>query len=102
MAQALFAQGNYDAAAGAVQSALSSLPQEKWNVVLANRSELYPSPSTYTDQLNQLTAAAGKTDSPAMQFLLGYHRVRLPRVEVDGAGANQLRARHRVGRPCTP
>ena len=72
LGQALFATGKYDEAAGAVQHGLSMLPQDKWGVVVSNYSELYRGNQDYTDQLRALEAARKKTNSPALQFLLGY------------------------------
>lgn len=74
MAQALFATGKFNEAAGAVQGALSVLPQDKWGVVVENYAELYGDPADYTQQLRALEAARKKdTDQPALRFLLGYH-----------------------------
>jgi len=71
--QALFAQGKYEEAAGAVQAALQNMPPEQWNVVVANAGELYGLPAVYADQVKTLEAAAAQTPSPDKHFLLGYH-----------------------------
>jgi tetratricopeptide (TPR) repeat protein len=71
--QALFAQGKYDEAAGAVQQGMQLLPEEHWNVVVAHYEELYGASGTYASQLRALEAAADKADGPALRFLLGYH-----------------------------
>jgi tetratricopeptide (TPR) repeat protein len=71
--QALFAVGKYPEAAGAVQTAMQASPVEQWNAVVAHSNELYGSPQAYADQITKLEQAALKTDSPATQFLLGYH-----------------------------
>jgi hypothetical protein len=73
MAQALFASGRFDEAAGATQQAMQLLPQDKWGTVVANYSELYRSPADYTSQLRALEAARKEHDSPAVRFLLGFH-----------------------------
>ncbi|MBX9790565.1 MAG: tetratricopeptide repeat protein [Pirellulales bacterium] len=74
LAQALFADGQFDEAAGAVQQGLAMLPEEQWNVVVANYKELYSSSSDYAAQLKTLEKAVkGEADNPANLFLLGYH-----------------------------
>jgi tetratricopeptide (TPR) repeat protein len=74
MAQALFAMGQYDEAAGATQAGMQMLPEDKWGVVMANYSQLYGNVQDYTDQLKALEKARDvKPDSPALRFLLGYH-----------------------------
>ena len=72
LGQALFATGKFDEAAGAVQSAMQILPQDKWGVVVSNFRELYPNNQTFTDQLRKLEAERTVKDSPAVRFLLGY------------------------------
>jgi tetratricopeptide (TPR) repeat protein len=71
--QAYFAQGKNDEAAGAVQAALASMPQDQWGVVVAHLDELYGDPAAFTSQLRALETAATTTPSPAAQFLLGYY-----------------------------
>jgi len=56
-----------------LQAALQGVPQDKWNTVVGNYRELYGNAQDYTDQLRALETASEKTESPAMQFLLGYH-----------------------------
>jgi tetratricopeptide (TPR) repeat protein len=74
MAQALFATGQYNEAAGAVQAALSQMPEDQWGVVVSNYPELYGNIGDYTRQLRQLEDAAKKNPKdPALLFLLGYH-----------------------------
>lgn len=73
LGQAFFASGKYDEAAGATQQALQLIPKDKWNVVIANRRDLYGNEQPYRDQLKALEAAAAKENSPALHFLLGYH-----------------------------
>ncbi|HEX3725555.1 MAG TPA: tetratricopeptide repeat protein, partial [Pirellulales bacterium] len=74
LAQALFATGQYDEAAGATQAAMQALPEDKWGVVVTNYSQLYGNVQDYTDQLKSLEKARdAKPDSPALHFLLGVH-----------------------------
>ena len=74
LAQALFATGKYDEAAGAVQQAMQMLPEDQWGVVVKNYTELYPKVGEYTNQLRALEKAVKETpDSPALRFLVGYH-----------------------------
>ena len=65
-AQALFATGKFDEAAGAVQQGMLMLPAEQWGVVVKNYTELYPKVGEYTKQLRALeTAVKSQPDSPA-------------------------------------
>jgi len=74
IAQALFAVGKYQDAAGAVQMAMQMLPENEWGVVAKNYTQLYPNIQLYTDQLKALEKARDeKPDDPALRFLLGYH-----------------------------
>jgi hypothetical protein len=74
LAQALFATGKYDEAAGAVQLGMQMLPVEKWGAVVEHYRELYSKIGDYTTQLRALEAARDKkVDDPALRFLLGYH-----------------------------
>jgi hypothetical protein len=74
LAQALFATGQYDEAAGATQAAMQALPEDKWGVVVTNYSQLYGNVQDYTDQLRALEKARdAKPDNPAIRFLLGFH-----------------------------
>ena len=74
LAQALFAEGKYEQAAGATQAAMQMLPEDKWGIVIANYGELYGNVQDYTDQLRALEAARhSNPDSPALRFLLGFH-----------------------------
>ena len=74
MAQALFATGKYDEAAGAVQLGMQMLPVEKWGAVVEHYRELYPKIGDYTTQLRALEKSRDqKADDPALRFLLGYH-----------------------------
>jgi hypothetical protein len=74
LSQGLYAAGQFEPAAGALQLALQMLPQNQWSTVVSNYTELYPNIQNYTDQLRALEKA--RTDSPknpALRFLLGYH-----------------------------
>jgi tetratricopeptide (TPR) repeat protein len=74
LGQSLFAMGQYDEAAGAVQQGLRMLPDDKWGVVVENYKELYPNQGLYTKHLRALEDARdAKPDSPSLRFLLGYH-----------------------------
>ena len=74
MAQALFAIGQYDSAAGTVQTAMQMLPETEWGSVVKNYSQLYGNIGDYTTQLKALeNARDAKPDNPALRFLLGYH-----------------------------
>ncbi len=74
MAQALFAIGQYDAAASAVQVGMQSLEQAQWGNLVKNYRELYPNIQNYSTQLKALEKARDtKPDDPALRFLLGYH-----------------------------
>ncbi|HVW37445.1 MAG TPA: hypothetical protein VHB99_09070, partial [Pirellulales bacterium] len=73
MGQALFATSKYDESAGAVQQGMSMLPEEQWGAVVSNHRELYGSPTDYKSQLKALEAARKQKESPALEFLLGYH-----------------------------
>lgn len=74
LAQAFFADGQFNDAAGAVQQGLAMLPEDQWNVVVANYNELYGRSSDYATQLKALEAAAkAEPENPANLFSLGYH-----------------------------
>jgi tetratricopeptide (TPR) repeat protein len=74
LGQALFADGQFDEAAGAVQQGLAMLPEDQWNVVVGNYKELYGRSGEYAAQLKALEKAAKQeADNPADLFLLGYH-----------------------------
>ena len=74
LAQALFAQGSFNEAAGAVEMGMMLLPQEEWGVVVKNYKELYTSNAVYTAQLRALEKASSATpDDAGMRFLLGFH-----------------------------
>jgi tetratricopeptide (TPR) repeat protein len=73
LAQALFAAGEYDEAAGATQQALMLLPEEKWQPELSNTTKLYANPQDYKDQLKGLERAVKENpDDPALRFELGF------------------------------
>jgi hypothetical protein len=73
MAQAFFALGKYDEAAGATQQAMQLLPRERWGVVIEHYDELYARGADYTRQIRALETARKENDSPALRFLLGFH-----------------------------
>jgi Tfp pilus assembly protein PilF len=74
MAQALFAKGQYEAAANTVQMAMQVLPEAEWGKVVQNYSQLYPSIQDYTNQIRAAEKARdAKPEDNAIRFLLGYH-----------------------------
>ncbi len=73
LAQGLFASGQYQPAAGAVQLGMQMLPQDQWGNVVKHYTDLYPNNQNFTDQLRALESARTATpNDPAMRFLLGY------------------------------
>ncbi len=111
LAQALFALGQYDEAAGATQAAMQMLPEDKWGVVVTNYSQLYGNVQDYTDQLKALEKARdAKPDNPALRFLLGFHfgYLNYPEARREGAGqgaddgARRTWARSSCGRSSPP
>jgi tetratricopeptide (TPR) repeat protein len=74
LAQAHFAAGEYDEAAGATQAAMALMPPEKWGVVVENYAELYSDSQDYVDQLQALEKAIKEdTKNPALRFIVGFH-----------------------------
>jgi tetratricopeptide (TPR) repeat protein len=74
LGQAYFAAGNYQESAVTTQAAMHALPQDRWGIVVSNRSELYSNPSSYIFQLQQLESAVHENPKdPAQRFLLAYH-----------------------------
>jgi tetratricopeptide (TPR) repeat protein len=73
-AQALLAVGQYRDAASATQAAMRLLPEDQWDVVVANRRELYAEPRVYLDQLLAVDKAAKTSPTdPGLRFLSGFH-----------------------------
>lgn len=73
LAQALFATGQHNEAAGATQQGMLLLPQDRWGVVVENFTDLYGPGDDYTKQLRSLESARDKQPAdPAIRFLLGY------------------------------
>jgi tetratricopeptide (TPR) repeat protein len=86
LAQALFATGKFDEAAGATQAAMHALPKDKWGVVISNYKELYGKPQDYADQLRTLeNAVREKPEDPGLRFLTGFHYAYLgyPQQSID-------------------
>jgi hypothetical protein len=74
LAQALFAAGEYDEAAGATQQAMTLLPEDKWGVLVGNYTDLYSDTQDYVDQLKALEKVVKeKPKDPALRFLVGFH-----------------------------
>jgi hypothetical protein len=66
----LFAQGNYQEAAGTIHAVLAGGPGWDWQTLRG----LYPSVDVYTQQLRALESyASSHPDSADARFLLGYH-----------------------------
>jgi hypothetical protein len=86
LAQAFFATGQYDEAAGAVQQGMQILPKEEWGVVVKNYKELYTNIQDFTDQLRALEKMVKeKPNDPALRFLAGFQYAYLgyPKEAVD-------------------
>jgi tetratricopeptide (TPR) repeat protein len=86
LGQAMFANGQYNEAAGATQAAMQMLPKDKWGVVVTNFRDLYGNAGDYTTQLRALEKAVkDKPEDPAQRFLLGYHYAYLgyPKQAID-------------------
>jgi tetratricopeptide (TPR) repeat protein len=74
MAQALFAQGQYEAAANTTQMAMQMLPETEWGNVVKNYTQLYGNIEDYTNQIRAAEKARDEhPDDGAVRFLLGYH-----------------------------
>ncbi len=74
LAQAMFALGQFEQAAGAVQMGMQLLPEGEWGTVVKNYAQIYPNIQNYTDQVKALEKARKtRPDDPALRFLLGYH-----------------------------
>lgn len=73
LAQALFAAGEYDEAAGATQQAMLLMPEEQWGMVVSRHADLYADPRDYLDQLRELEKAVREDPrNPALRFELGF------------------------------
>ncbi len=74
LSQSMFAAGQFEPAAGALQLAMQMLPQDKWGAVVQNYRELYPNIQNYTNQLRSLESARTSNPNDAgLRFLVGYH-----------------------------
>lgn len=74
LAQALFAIGQFEEAAGATQGAMQQLPKESWGNTIRGYRNLYGNQQDYTKQLRVLEKAVQeKPDNPAVHFLAGFH-----------------------------
>jgi Tfp pilus assembly protein PilF len=86
LAQAFFATGQYNDAAGAAQQGMQLLPKEEWGVVVKNYKELYSNVQDFTDQLRALEKAVKeKPNEPGLRFLAGFQYAYLgyPKEAVD-------------------
>lgn len=73
-AQTLFAQGEFDQSAAALDRALATLPSAKWGTVLADGSNYYHEEDIYSRQLKTLAGFVGKNPKDAAgHYLLAYH-----------------------------
>ena len=73
LGQALFAVGDYDEAAAAVQQAMMLLPEEKWGGVVSQFRGLYTNIQDYFDQLTELAKAVEQyPNDPALRLELGF------------------------------
>ena len=73
VAQALFALGQFNDAAGAAQLGMQMLSEEDWGIVVKNFGQLYSDSGEYSKQLQKLEEARDQTpDDPALRFLSGY------------------------------
>jgi len=74
LGQALFANGEFDEAAGATQSAMRQLPKTDWGIVVTHYKEIYGNSQDYTTHLRALEKAIKeKPGDPALRFLAGFH-----------------------------
>ncbi len=74
MGQAMFALGQYEAAANTVQMAMQILPEAEWGNVVKNYTQLYGNIEDYTNQVRAAEKARdSQPDDGAIRFLLGYH-----------------------------
>lgn len=74
LGQALFANGEFDEAAGATQAAMRQLPRTDWGIVVTHYKEIYGNSQDYTTQLRALERAIKeKPGDPALRFLAGFH-----------------------------
>jgi len=74
MSQALFAVGDYGAAAGAAHQGMAMSDSKSWGTMVENFRQYYGNANDYTDQLRRLEKFAKEhPDAPYARFLLGYH-----------------------------
>jgi len=73
LAQALFAAGEYDEAAAAIQQAMMLLPEEEWGNVASKFRGLYGNIQDYSDQVTELAKAVEQyPNDPALRLELGF------------------------------
>jgi len=74
MSQALFAVGDFGAAAGAAHQGMAMSDSKSWGTVVENFRQYYGNANDYTEQLRRLEKFAKEhPDAPYARFLLGYH-----------------------------
>jgi tetratricopeptide (TPR) repeat protein len=73
LGQALFATGQYEQAAGAIQEGLRLVNPDQWGAIVGNYASLYNTNDVFTRQVRALESAIAKNPgSPALRFLSGY------------------------------
>ena len=73
LAQALFATGRYEEAAGATQQALMLLPPENWRAAAGSSLKLYQDPEDYRGQVAKLEEAVkNNPNNPGLRMELGF------------------------------
>jgi tetratricopeptide (TPR) repeat protein len=73
LGQALFAVGDYGAAAGAIHQGMAMSDQNEWGAIVKNFRQYYGSGSDYTEQLRRLEKfVAEHNDAPYAHFLVGF------------------------------
>lgn len=93
--QTYFAQGDFNAAAQALQRALRSLPPQHWGTIPRQADEYYESEEQYARQLDALETYLRRNPRDAeARFLLGYH---LGYTGYAAEAAEQLAQAHELG-----
>jgi len=73
LSQALFAVGDYGAAAGALHQGMAMSDPKEWGTIVQNFRQYYSDPNEYTEQLRRLEKFVEKhSDAPYAHFLLGF------------------------------
>lgn len=73
LSQALFAVGDYGAAAGAAHQGIAMQDDAAWGGIVKDFGRFYGNPNDYTEQLRRLEKFANQhAEAPYARFLLGY------------------------------